>query len=432
MKIDDLKPDPDNARRRDKKAEDNLTHSLETFGAARSVVIDKDGIVRAGNGTVEAAKAAGITKVKVIKGKPDELVVVQREDLEGQQATAYAIADNRSSELATWDEDVLKTQLDGLLGLAPWDVGFDADALGELFPEDEVPFEDIEPQLDKADELQKKWKTKEGQVWLIQGQQEHRLLCGDATKKEDVERLLGGKSVEMMFTDPPYGVNYEGGHFHSGDVNIVRKTDAIAGDSTADIYGEFLPVVMPYVDGPCYLWFAGSKALPVYQAVEDVGGVVSALLIWHKTNAKYAAMNAQYKQRHEPCLYFKPKGSTLRWVGPSDACTLWEFKRDAQNDKHPTQKPLDLPANALRNHKADTVLDAFLGSGTTMLAAEQLNRRCFGLEISPKYCAVILQRMTDAGCKCKLEHKGATNGKAKRQTKSKGRPPKGTRRRKEE
>jgi DNA modification methylase len=217
----------------------------------------------------------------------------------------------------------------------------------------------------------------------------HRLLCGDSTNADDVARVMGGAVAELMFTDPPYGVGYEGGHHK---LTGQKPREKLAGDDTADLYGRFLPVCLPFVDGPCYLWFADSKALPVYQAVHDCGGTVSALLIWHKTNATYAAMNAQYKQRHEPLLYFKPKGSTLRWVGPSNACTLWEFKRDGVNEFHPTQKPVALAANAMKNHDAETVADFFLGSGTTLIAAEQLNRRCYGLEISPAYCDVIVKR----------------------------------------
>jgi len=241
--------------------------------------------------------------------------------------------------------------------------------------EDEIP----EPPADPI--------TKPGDLWLLG---EHRLLCGDSTKAEDVERLMEGVKAEIMFTDPPYGVNYEGGHFHSGDVNIKRKREKLSADSTTQIYNDFLPIALAVVDGPCYMWFAGSKARDVYNAVHDNECEVHALIIWHKTNAKYAAMNAQYKQRHEPCLYFKPRGSTLRWCGKTTEATVWNQDRDGINEFHPTQKPVALAAKALKNHEAATVLDMFCGSGSTLIAAEQLGRKCYGMEISPAYCDVIV------------------------------------------
>jgi DNA modification methylase len=221
---------------------------------------------------------------------------------------------------------------------------------------------------------------------------DHRLLCGDSTKAEDVARLMDGAKADMMFTDPPYGVRYEGGHFHSGDVNIKRKRERLAEDDSTDIYFAFLPIALAVVDGPCYLWHADSKARDVYNAIHENNGEVHALIVWHKTNATYAAMNAQYKQRHEPCLYFKPKGSTLRWSGSTTEATVWSQDRDGINEFHPTQKPTALAAKAIGNHDANIVLDLFLGSGSTLIASEQLGRRCYGLEIDPAYCDIIVQR----------------------------------------
>jgi DNA modification methylase len=207
---------------------------------------------------------------------------------------------------------------------------------------------------------------------------------------------MGGEKADMMFTDPPYGVSYEGGHFHSGDVKIKREREKLADDDSTAIYQAFLPVALSVVDGPCYMWFAGSKARDVYNAVHDSGSEVHALIIWHKTNATYAAMNAQYKQRHEPCLYFKPKGSTLRWCGASTEATVWNQDRDGINEFHPTQKPVALAAKAIGNHEAQTVFEAFSGSGSTLIACEQLGRKCRAIEISPAYVAVALQRWADA------------------------------------
>jgi DNA modification methylase len=204
---------------------------------------------------------------------------------------------------------------------------------------------------------------------------------------------MEGIKADMMFTDPPYGVDYSGGiQFQKDGTAVTNNRKKIANDDTTAIYPAFLPVALAVVDGPCYMWFAGSKGRDVYNAVHDNGCELHALIIWHKTNATYAAMNAQYKQRHEPCLYFKPKGSTLRWRGKTTEATVWDQDRDGINEFHPTQKPVALAAKAIQNHDAQTIFDPFLGSGTTLIAAEQLGRRCYGLEISPAYCDVIVAR----------------------------------------
>ena len=221
----------------------------------------------------------------------------------------------------------------------------------------------------------------------------HRLLCGDSTNAEDVERLMDGAKADMMFTDPPYGVDYSGGIQFQKDGTVQKNNrEKLKGDDTAAIYAEFLPVAVSFVDGPCYMWFSDSKTRDVYNAVYDSKCEVHALIIWHKTNATYGAMNAHYKQRHEPCLYFKPNGSTLRWCGLSTEATVWSQDRDGINEFHPTQKPVALAAKAIGNHDAATVFDAFCGSGSTLIAAKQLDRRCFGMEIDPAYCDIIVQR----------------------------------------
>ena len=228
-----------------------------------------------------------------------------------------------------------------------------------------------------------------GDLWVMG---DHRLLCGDSTDRKDVLRLMAGAKAEMMFTDPPYGVDYDGGHFHSGNVNVKRPREKLHADENADVYFKFLPVAVSVVDGPCYMWFAGSKARDVYNAVHKCKCEVHALIIWHKTNATYAAMNAQYKQRHEPCLYFKPAGSTLRWSGSTTEATVWNQERDGINEFHPTQKPVALAAKAIGNHDVTTVLDLFGGSGSTLIASEQLSKRCYTMEINPAYCDVAVAR----------------------------------------
>ncbi len=370
--VKDLSSDPANARKHSDRNIESIMASLRRFGQQKPIVVDKSNVVRAGNGTLEAAKRLGW-----------ETIAVVQSDLTGADMSAYAIADNRTAELAEWDDEILKATLEGLDDALRDAAGFDLKELDEILKEpQEVTEDDVpEPPVDPI--------TKPGDLWILG---EHRLLCGDSTKAEDVERLMDGVKADMMFTDPPYGVNYEGGHFHSGDVKIKRKREKLADDDTTAIYPAFLPVALAVVDGPCYMWFADSKARDVYNAVHDNACEVHALIIWHKTNATYAAMNAQYKQRHEPCLYFKPKGSTLRWCGETSEATVWSQDRDGINEFHPTQKPVALAAKAIGNHEASNVLDMFCGSGSTLIAAEQLGRKCYGMEISSQYVDVICNR----------------------------------------
>lgn len=393
--LSDLKQDKRNARRRTDRSATLIGESLKRYGAARSIVIDEDNTVLAGNGTLEQAQAAGINKLKIIDVDGDELIAVRRSNLSADDKVGLAIADNRTSDLSEWDAEILR-QLDAEYDLAPW---FDEDEIPiveELPPEGQTDPDDVpEPPEDPV--------TKLGDLYALGS---HRLLCGDATNIQHVERLMGGSKADMVFTDPPYGVSYEGGHFHSGDVNIKRKREKLANDANDDIYEDVVPVIASFCDGPCYTWFAGTKPTKLFQAVEAVGQLHS-LLIWHKTNATYAAMNAQYKQRHEPCLYWKPQGSNLRWCGPTNEATIWELKRDAQNNFHPTQKPVELAERAIGNHKAKTILDLFGGSGSTLIACEKTSRHCRMMEIDPTYCDVIVKRWEDyTGKKAELLNNG--------------------------
>jgi DNA modification methylase len=381
--IDLLKHHPRNANNGDVEA---IKKSLAVNGWYGSVVANlTTKHILAGNHRVMAAKALGW-----------ETVPVQWVDVTPEEELRILVVDNRTTRIGQDDTtkitDILAELANTPIGLDGTGYGAaDLDALidelagmtepAELLTDpDEVP-EDVET------------RCKAGDLWILG---RHRLLCGDSTKADDVARLMDGIKADMMFTDPPYGVNYEGGHFHSGDVNIKRKREKLADDDSTAIYTDFLPIALSVVDGPCYMWFAGSKARDVYNAVHDNGCEVHTLIIWNKTNATYAAMNAQYKPRHEPCLYFKPKGSTLRWCGETTEATVWDQARDGINEFHPTQKPIALAAKAIGNHDAKTVLEMFCGSGSTIIAAEQLGRKCYGMEISPKYCDVVIQRWENA------------------------------------
>lgn len=410
-----MKPYHRNPRQIKRKRLDRLTDTLARLG-------DLGGIVH----NVTTDEVIGGNQRSKVFGEASAVEIVEKYDAPDEQGTvahgfivwrgkkfAYRQVawDERTSEEANlaanlgageWDWDILANQFDGSLLIS---AGMDADMLKSLNTDAAALSEllkaaeggdseaDAEPQVDRAEELREKWGVQTGQVWQIGN---HRLMCGDSTSAEDVARLMGGERAHMMFTDPPYGVDYTGGHFHSGDVNIKRARERLSGDTDTALYAKFLPVALPMVDGPCYMWFADSRARDVYNAVHECGCEVHALIVWHKVNATYAAMNAQYKQRHEPCIYFKPRGSTLRWIGPTDECTVWDIKRDAQNEFHPTQKPIELAVRAVRNHDAPTVLDCFAGSGSTIIACENLGRRARAMDKDEGYVAVALQRWADA------------------------------------
>jgi DNA modification methylase len=381
--IDLLKHHPRNANNGDVEA---IKKSLAVNGWYGSVVANlTTKHILAGNHRVMAAKALGW-----------ETVPVQWVDVTPEEELRILVVDNRTTRIGQDDTtkitDILAELANTPIGLEG--TGYGAADLDALIDELAGMTEPAELLTD-PDEVPEEVETrcKPGDLWILG---RHRLLCGDSTSVDDVARLMDGAVAEMMFTDPPYGVNYEGGHFHSGDVNIKRKREKLADDDSTAIYTDFLPVALSAVDGPCYMWFAGSKARDVYNAVHDNECEVHTLIIWNKTNATYAAMNAQYKPRHEPCLYFKPKGSTLRWCGSTTEATVWDQARDGINEFHPTQKPIALASKAIGNHDAKTVLEMFGGSGSTLIACEQLGRKCYAMEISPKYCDVIIQRWENA------------------------------------
>ncbi len=399
-KLSDFRQQAMNANKHTERGMKALEASMNEVGYTAPMIAAADGEIIAGSARHETAANVFGADVEpmIVESDGKRPIVVVRTDIknaETREAKRIGLLDNRVQQI---------------------DLDFDAEVLAQLYAEDKTLTAglwsddeltellneaagvaagdgDAEPQIDKAAELNKVWQVKTGDLWHIG---EHRLLCGDSTKREDVERVMMGEKAEMMFTDPPYGVNYEGGHFHSGDVNIKRKREKLADDDSTAIYFNFLPEALKVVEGPCYMWFAGNKARDVYNAVFDAGCEVHALIIWHKTNATYAAMNAQYKQRHEPCLYFKPKGSTLRWCGATTEATVWNEDRDGINEHHPTQKPIKLAMKAIGNHSAKTIVDFFCGSGSTLVACQNLSRKCRAIELSPDYCAVILQRMKDA------------------------------------
>ena len=370
MRLADLKLNPDNPRSIKKEKLDKLAQSIKDFPKMmikRPIVYDENKVIIGGNMRYRAIQSLGMKEI------PDEWTS-DASDFTPDERYRFIMQDN--AEMGEHDWDMVANQYE-LEDLDAWGIDVPYADSTEEVEEDEAPEVSSEPPV--------------SQLGVVYQLGRHRVMCGDSTDREQVKTLMNGVRAEMCFTDPPYGVNYEGGHFHSGDVNIKRKREKLAQDDSTQIYTDVIPIIAENVDGACYTFYAGTKPTDLYIAVEAIGEI-HALLIWHKTNATYAAMNAQYKQRHEPFLYWKPKGSTLRWCGATTEATIWELDKDGKNDMHPTQKPISLAAKAIKNHDAKTVLDLFLGSGSTLIACEQTDRTCYGMELDPRYVDVIRKR----------------------------------------
>lgn len=364
LPISDIKPYDKNAKKHPKKQVEQVANSIREFGFNQPVVVDQNNVLIVGHGRLEAAKLLGMTEVPA-------LVV----DLTEEQANAYRLADNKLNE-SEWDMKLVIEELKGLSEPMIDLTGFTTDLILESNEKD-----------DDVPETPKEAKSELGDLYELGN---HRVLCGDSTKIEDVERLMDGKKADMVFTDPPYGVDYDGGIQFTKEGVKTGQRDKLIADDSEDIYAGSIPMMALFCDGPIYTWFAHTKAKTIYTEIEKIGDLHS-LIIWEK-NGGYGAMNANYKQKHEPCLYWKAKGKKLNFVGATTETTIWKIDKDGKNKLHPTQKPVELSQKAIMNHSAGLILDLFLGSGATMIACEKLHRQCYGMELDPKYVDVIVQR----------------------------------------
>jgi DNA modification methylase len=388
IKTADLVPYARNAKKHDEAQVAKLAGSIREFGFNNPVLIDADNGIIAGHGRVMAAQKLALASVPCLR----------LSHLSETQKRAYILADNRLAELGGgWDAEMLKLELADLgdLDVDLDGIGFGADDLQdlELSEEPETSDVDAEPQIDKAEELRAKWGVEAGQLWELG---DHRILCGDSTKKEDVEKALGGTSPLLMVTDPPYGVSYDPNWRNEADRANGKPYGASAvGLVTNDTRADWREAWELFNGDVAYVWHAGLFAPTVAESLVACGFELRSQIVWAKSN--FAIGRGDYHWKHEPCWYSVRKGKKGHSKGDRSQTTLWEIDKPQKSETgHSTQKPVECMARPIRNHDSEFVYEPFSGSGTTIIACEQLGRKCRAIEISPAYVAVALQRWADA------------------------------------
>ena len=379
-KINELKPYENNSRTHDESQIKQICESIKEYGWTNPVLIDEKGMIIAGHGRVLGAQKLGIKEVPciVLSG------------LTEAQKKAYVIADNKMALNAGWNEELLKTELENLKEL-DFDLeltGFNIDELDELFKEDEEEQEIIEDDFDI--EPPEEPKAKLGDIYQLGN---HRLMCGDSTSEEDVAKLMNGVKADMVFTDPPYGVSYEGGLNEKKKQQI--KNDSITGnDLYYFLYDVFVNAKLSTKEkSAIYVFYATKTTKEFINAFIDSGLKQRSIIAWYKQGGGFGDFMAHYMNAYEPCIYGS-NGESVNWYGASNEKTIWEMDKEKKCDLHPTMKPIKLVSRAIKNSSKqdDSVLDLFGGSGSTLIACEQTNRNCYMMELDEHYISVIIER----------------------------------------
>lgn len=403
--IGDVMPYENNPRKNEKAIE-AVAASIQDFGFKVPIIVDGDGVIVAGHTRLDAAKKLGM----------DAVPVIVADDLTPEQIKAFRLADNKVAEIATWNDDMLQAELAALaeLGVNMYDYGFvkaDFAELGEVEEGGEV-------ESDATAESPVKTRTTVGDLWQLG---EHRLLVGDATDKTNIEKLVAGEKLDLLMTDPPYGIAYVG---KTADEMTIENDDLDESDLLPFLIKSFSAADAVMRPGAAfYIWYASTVTTPFIEAARDVGWTYKQNLVWVKSHMSLGRQD--YQWQHEPCLYgWKPGAHyftfdrTSTTVFDDDKKTLDKMNKTQlknlvlqmrngeapsdiiredkplRNGDHPTMKPVRLIARLVANstRRGDKVGDLFAGSGSTLLACEQLDRVCYAAELDPKYADVIIKR----------------------------------------
>jgi DNA modification methylase len=375
--LDTLVPYARNARTHSEAQVAEIAGSIREFGFTNPVLIAEDGTMIAGHGRVLAAHKLGMEMIPAIV----------LSGLSETQRRALIVADNRIAMNAGWDEDLLALELSDLqeagfnLGLT----GFDDGELRSLL--EDGPAAGLTDE-DAAPEVPETAITRPGDLILLG---DHRLLCGDATKPDDVARLLGGVQPHLMVTDPPYGVDYDPAWRNEAGVSVTKRTGKVANDDRADWRDAW--TLFP--GDTVYVWHGAIHSTTVAESLIACGFDIRAQIVWSKN--RFALGRGDYHWQHEPCWYAVRKGTRSHWQGSRNQSTLWSIAAAGAEDTatpHGTQKPVEAMRRPIVNNseRGDAIYEPFCGSGTTVIAAETIGRSCLAIELEAAYCDVVVRR----------------------------------------
>ena len=367
--IDEIKPYENNPRNND-DAVDAVANSIKEFGWQQPIVVWKDMVIVVGHTRYKAAKKLGLKTIPVVVA----------DNLTEEQAKAHRLADNKTNELAEWNDDLLENELGSIDDIDMSDFGFP--------PLETIEEENSEAHDDDFDEdPPEEPKSKIGQIYKLG---RHRLMCGDSTKPEDVKTLMGGYKADLLLTDPPYNVGYTGKQASKMTIKNDRQSD--------DDFYQFLSSVFQNAKenmksgAAYYVWYASAEAANFNLALNNNGLKVREELIWEKNQMVLGRQD--YQWQHEPCLYGWNENGSHAWYSDRKQTTILHFDKPRRADLHPTMKPIPLFDYQIKNStkSGDIVMDLFGGSGTSIMACEQDNRTCYTMEFDPKYVDVIIDR----------------------------------------